>query len=169
MATTVATLVMQLSYWAVLAGVAAGAAQTDASGGLGLLALGLALAPFVFVVAGWLSRHPNWPLAVMKAMGLFVAVGATLGLVLVWLPGAAVVATVAAYGAGAAVTLRREEEQPLRPRVLAVVFSAVWVAILLAAGAGPFGFMSGAVLPFAAVTFADEFVQLRAAARTDPT
>lgn len=172
MAATVATLVMQFSYWSLVQGIAVGTSGRSSTGGLGLLSLGLALAPFVFMAAAWVSRHRGAPLAVLKAMGLFVVVGASLGLVLVWLPGGAVPAVCGAFAAGATVTMRRDEDEPLRPRVIAVAAAVVWVAVLtglalVAAPIGAFAVMSGAVLPFAAVAFADEAVALRAIQRED--
>lgn len=161
-AITVATLAMQVSYWGMQIGVSIASAGEEGAGGP--MALALAVAPFVFMIAAAASRHRSLPMATLKGMGLFLVFGSMAGLV------NPMVGMVAGFSAGATVSLRREPEEALKPRVIAAVVATAWVALLFVAAlvvspalAG-FAIMSGAVLPFAAIGIADQTVELRALA-----
>lgn len=152
---TLTTVVMQFSYWSFVASVAASAVE-DAPETGGMLTLALGLAPIVFLVLAFGSRHRSAPMAVLKAMGLFLVVGAPLGLVNV------VVGVAAAYGAGGVVALRREEGlHSLRWRAAAVAAMTVYLAVLILVP--EFQLISGAVLPFTVLGIADHVHETRAA------
>lgn len=150
-----ATVALQFSYWSFVASAAAGAMEDGPDTG-GLLALALGLAPFVFMILAFGSRHPNAPIAVLKAMGLFLVFGAPLGLANV------VVGVAAAYGAGGVAALRREPDvHSLRWRVVAVAAMTVYLVLLLAVP--EFQVISGAVLPFMVIGIADTVHETRQA------
>ncbi len=137
------------SYGLILLAFVAGTGEgTEVLGAT--LGVGLGLIPMVFAVAAFGSgTSPALP-AVLKATGLFA---------LVAIPIAAydlVTGMVAGFGAGGVVALRLQEGRSRRPRVIAVALVALYTFALLrvSAAAAIFG---GAVLPFIAITFADEF------------
>ena len=117
----------------------------------GLLAVGLAVAPFVFVVVGLVSGHPRWPRMVLVALGLLLGIGLSIGLV------SPVLGAAAGFGVGTAVTLRLPEiPNQMRRRLLAVGFAVLYSGVFLFV-ATPAGVLSGAVLPILMVGFADEY------------
>ena len=71
-AITLATLLLVPGYWAIVAAlVSLGAEDRRATPNAGpLIAFGLCLLPFVFIVLAFLSEHPNAPGASAKAMGM---------------------------------------------------------------------------------------------------
>ena len=148
-----ATVALQFSYWSF---VRSATSAMDDESSLGLLALGLGLAPLVFLVVAFGSRHPNAPMAVLKAMGLFLVVGAPLGLLDV------TVGVATAYAAGGVTALRREPEiHSLRWRVIAVVLLAIYLVVIIVVP--ELQRMSGAVLPFMVLGIADSVHETRVA------
>lgn len=145
-----ATPVMMFSYFSY------GAAFVDSTTGeetfdIGFAAVGLTVAPFVFVVLAFGSRNPAAPRHVLAAMGLLLAIGLPVGLIDPLL-GAAT-----GFAAGGAATLNRPRvERVLRWRIAAVAFTAVYLLVLLVV-AGPAGVFSGGVLPLVMIGFADEY------------
>jgi hypothetical protein len=148
---TAATALMFLSYSSIVESLGAGDAD-----GAGLLWLGMAVVPFVFLVLAFGSRHPRAPGATGKAMGLFLLVALPLGLANV------VAGLVAGFGAGAVIALRPDEGvTSYRRRWIAVASATVYVLVLLLLSSqvpvlAPFAVVSGAVLPLAVVGIADE-------------
>src|SRR4051794_19911619 len=68
---TLGTLLLLPAYWALLAGLVAGASDSvderaGAPNTAAALALGLALIPFVFLLLAFMSGHPRAPGAVIK-------------------------------------------------------------------------------------------------------
>jgi hypothetical protein len=125
MAITVGTLLLHVSYWAILvAFVSAAAGQGDPGPAL---AVGAAVAPFVFVALAFLSRHANPGKAVLSGMGLLFVVGFPL----LAFMGDAVTGTIAGYGAGGVAALRPEPGLSWRPRALAVVVAGLLAAVLV--------------------------------------
>lgn len=163
-ALALATVVLQFAYWPTVAAVIA-EEPDDLSG----LWLGLAFTPMVFLVLAFASRHPRAPGATGRAMGLFLLVGLSIGLVNV------VVGLTAGFGAGAVAALRRDPEQHgLRARIIAVVAASIYLLVLTVlstvfGGLGEFALVSGAVLPLAVVGLADEVSEARAAPGTSAT
>ncbi len=149
-----ATAAQQFSYWFVLEGTA-----NAEAGGVGLLALGLALVPFVFMVLAFGSRHPNPPSAILRAMGWFIVVGVPVGLFSTVL-GVAVGASLA----GVVTLAPLGHVDTRRARYLAVLGLAGYLIVLLVVSPG-FAIISGAVLPFAVHGLVDQAIEERAAER----
>lgn len=118
---------------------------------LELAAIGLAIAPFVFIALGFISRNAMAPKRVLQAMGLLLVTGLSIGLVDPLL-GAAT-----GFCLGGALVLNR----PDVPRLMfwrfgAVGFVVLYVSVLLVVVV-PAGVFSGAVLPLLMIGFADEY------------
>jgi hypothetical protein len=151
-----ATVGLQLSYWPVVIFTVT-ASEAGAQGAL--LAFGLALMPFVFVVLAFGSRHPDAPGAVAKAMALFVLVGVPVALLNTAL-GLAV-----GYASGGTVALRPAQPPAPRWRLAAVAAATAYVLLLLLAVPG-LGLVSAALVPFTVLGLADQAAEARAANRT---
>lgn len=155
-AIAVATLLMMFSY------LFYGASFIDEEGeqagiDLEVAFIGLAIAPFVFVALGFLSRNPLAPLRVMQAMGLLLVVGLVIGFVDPLL-GASV-----GFCVGGALVLNRPAIARVGYwRAAAVVFTASYVLLLLVV-APPAGVFTGGLLPLMMIGFADEYAAWSAA------
>jgi ABC-type microcin C transport system permease subunit YejE len=114
--------------------------------------------PLVFAVLAFGSGHPRWPGAVLRAMGLFIVLGLPLA---AW---SVIVGVAAGYAAGAVTAMRPmdEIEDVGKARTIAAAVITLYLAILLAVAPG-FAVVSAAVLPFAAIAFADQVTETRAA------
>lgn len=116
---------------------------------------GMAMVPLAFIALSFISRHKSAPIAVLKAMGLFLGFGLPIGML------DPALGAVAGFGAGAVVALRRDEDQSLGARsvgvAIGVVYTLVMMIILL-----PIGVFTGAFVPFLAVGFADQYSEARA-------
>jgi hypothetical protein len=150
-AITLATLVLVLAFWSMLAGlVAAASDDPDAPNAAAAIAFGLALIPFVFVVLAFMSEHPRAPGAVLRALGLALLVGIPVSA----LAGDAVTGIVAGVGAGGVAALRMEDDQTVRARVLAVIFAVVYTFVLVRV-AGGLVLLPAPIFPFTAIGIAD--------------
>lgn len=119
---------------------------------VGLVAIALALAPFVFLIVAFVSRNPFAPKRVLWAMGLLLALGLTFGLISPIL-GAAV-----GFGVGFVLTLNPLPlDKLIRNRLLAVAFASVYMLVLLLIADPAAGVMTGALLPPLLVGLADEY------------
>jgi hypothetical protein len=162
LAITVATLVLVPGFWALLAGLVAGA--TDRSAGTEAepnaavgLAVGLAVVPFVFVALAFLSEHPRAPGAVLRAMGWALLVG-----ILVYaLAGDAVTWIVAGVGAGGIQALRMDYPENWRARALGVVVASVYTLVLVRT-AGALVLLPAPIFPLTAIGVADHLSERRA-------
>jgi hypothetical protein len=159
---TVATLLLVPTYWSLLAGLVAVAADDDGSSSgapnpAAALAFGLAVVPFVFVVLAFMSGHPRAPGAVLRAMGLSLLVGVTVSA----LAGDAVTGIVAGVGAGGVVALRMDGAHNWRARALAVAAASLYTFVLVRA-VGPLVLLPAPVFPFTAIGFADHMSERRA-------
>ncbi len=142
----------------LLAFVRLGSEEGEALGAS--LGIGLGLVPLVFAVAAFGSSiSPVFP-AVMKATGLWVILAIPIGIFDL------VTGLVAGFGAGGVVAFRLDQAHSRRRRVWAVGLVALYTFVLLrvAPAAALFG---GAVLPFLAIGFADEFSGRRTAVQDD--
>jgi hypothetical protein len=151
----VATIVLVVAFWALLAGLVA-AATDDSSGSeaepnvaLGL-AVGLAVIPFVFVALAFLSGHPRAPGAVLRAMGWSLLVGIPVSA----LAGDAVTGIVAGVGAGGIQALRMDDPQNWRARALAVLVASVYTFVLVRV-AGALALLPAPIFPLTAIGIAD--------------
>ncbi|HEX6418920.1 MAG TPA: hypothetical protein VFZ77_10505 [Acidimicrobiales bacterium] len=159
----VATLVLAVAFWSLMLGLVTLATDdTDAPEGPGVnapaaVAFGLALIPFVFVALAFMSEHPRAPGAVVRAMGLSVLVG----VLVVGFVGDPVTGVVAGVGAGGVVALRRDPDDALRPRVVAVAIASAYT-LALVYGAGGIVLLPAPIFPFTAIGVADHLSERRA-------
>jgi hypothetical protein len=157
-----ATLVLVLAFWALLAGLVAGATD-DSSGGEGEpnaalgLAVGLTVIPFVFVALAFLSEHPRAPGAVLRAMGWALLVGIPASA----LAGDAVTGIVAGVGAGGIQALRMDDPENWRARALAVLVASVYTLVLVRV-AGALVLLPAPIFPLTAIGVADHLSERRA-------
>ena len=152
-----ATVLLLISYALILLPIMAGPDEGAEAFGASL-GVGLALVPLVFMVAAFLSQNERAALSIAKASGLWVLIafpiayyGLVGGLFPVFIAG-----LVAGYGAGGIVAFRLDEKDSRRRRVVAVALAVLYTYAIVAISpvAGLFG---GAVMPFLAIAFADEF------------
>ncbi len=151
-AITLATLLFIPAYWAIVSALVSlgskdGRATPDAGP---LIAFGLCLLPFVFIVLAFLSEHPNAPGAVIKAMGMVILVGIAVSAV----AADAVTGLVAAVGAGGIVALRADPDHGWRARAVAVTLATVYLYVLLRS-ASDVALLMAPVLPFTGIGVAD--------------
>lgn len=158
---TLATLLLLPAYWALLAGLVAGASDSPetragAPDTAAALALGLALIPFVFLLLAFMSGHPRAPGAVIKAMGLALLVGIPVSA----LAGDAVTGIVAAVGAGGIIALRADAAHRWKARALAVAAATIY-AFVLVRSAGPIALLAAPTLPLTGIGVADHLSEWR--------
>jgi len=158
---TLATLLLLPAYWALLAGLVAGAsdsaeARVNAPNVVAAVALGLALIPFVFVLLAFMSGHPRAPGAVLKAMGLALIVGIPVSA----LAGDAVTGIVAAVGSGAIVALRADPAHNWKARAYAVAVATVYTFVLVRS-AGAVALLAAPALPLTGIGVADHMSEWR--------
>ncbi len=128
----------------------------------GLVAISLAIAPFVFIVIAVVSRNARGGKMVLLSMGLLLVLGLAVGLV------SPVLGAAAGFGVGAALSLDLPDiPDQMRRRILAVLLALAYTTVLLFI-ALPAGVLSGAVIPMLTVGFADEYGAWRWARRSDP-
>ncbi len=122
---------------------------------VGLVMIGIVVAPFVFIVLGFVSRYPDAPKRILWAMLLLLLLGLSVGLL------SPVAGAVAGFGVGGALTLYPLDAHGyLRWRIWSVVFSVFYVMVLLVA-IPPAGVFTGGLMPLIMVGFADEYVLWR--------
>lgn len=134
-----------VSVWATLIPLASSVEGQGAGG----VALGIALVPLAYAVAAFGSRRPDWPMAVVKAMGLAILIGWPLAIVIDPLTG-----LIIAFAVGAIVTVRRDDPNSLGRRWIAAGIVAVLIAVLVRV-ALPIAVTLGPALPFTAIPLAD--------------
>lgn len=155
-AITVATILMMVSYFAYAAAFVDPETGERTVEPMPML-VGLAIAPFVFIALGFVSKNPRAPKLVLAAMGLLLIVGLTIGL-LDPLVGAAT-----GFCLGGALVLNRPAiERLMFWRLGAVVFTALYMLVLLVV-VPPAGVFTGGILPLMMVGFADEYAAWSAA------
>jgi hypothetical protein len=145
LAITAATGVVVVSVWATLIPLASSVEGQGAGG----VALGIALVPLAFAIAAFGSRRPDWPLSVVKAMGLAILIGWPLAVILDPLSG-----LIISFAVGAIVTVRRDDPNSLGRRWIAAGIVAVLIALLVRV-ALPIAVTVGPALPFTAIPLAD--------------
>jgi hypothetical protein len=155
-AITLATLVMAPAFWSVLAGVVAvGSDDPRAPAPAPLIAFGLALVPFVFVVLAFLSEHPRAPGAVIRAMVLSLLVGIPISAV----APDAVTGFVAGLGAGGVAALRADPIHSWKARAAAVAVVTLFVFLLVTVS--DVALLLAPALPFTSIGVADQIVERR--------
>lgn len=155
-AITLATLVLAPAFWSVLAGVVAvGSDDPRAPAPAPLIAFGLALVPFVFIVLAFLSEHPRAPSAVVRAMVLSLLVGIPISAV----APDAVTGFVAGLGAGGIAALRADTIHAWRARAAAVAVVTLFVFLLVMIS--DVALLLAPALPFTSIGLADDLVERR--------
>jgi hypothetical protein len=153
-AITLATLVIAPAVWSIIAGiVSVSSDDPNAPAPAPLIAFGLAVVPFAFVVLAFLSEHPRAPGAVLRAMGLSLVVGIAVG---AFAPDA-VTPLVAGLGAGGLAALRADPMHTWRARALGVVVATLLVFLLLRIS--DVGLILAPALPFTSVGVADQVAE----------
>lgn len=145
---------MMFSYFPYAASFAtddAGAVSID----VGLVGIGLVIAPFVFVTVAFMSRHPQAPRRVIYSMALLIPIALGVGLL------SPVLGATAAFGVGAALCLRQPDEPDVMKRRLWVVAFTVAYTLFLLVVITPAGVFAGGLLPLMMVGFADEYTVWR--------
>jgi hypothetical protein len=116
-----------------------------------LVAIALAIAPFVFIVVAFVSRNPRAPMHVLRAMLLLLGIGLAIGLI------DPVLGAATGFCAGGAVTLRRPEvARVITWRIAAIGFISVYLLVLFVVAA-PAAVFTSAVIPLVMIGFADEY------------
>jgi len=155
-AITLATLVVAPAFWSVLAGVVSvGSDDPRAPAPAPLIAFGLALVPFVFIVLAFLSEHPRAPGAVVRAMVLSLVVGIPVSA----LAPDAVTGFVAGLGAGGIAALRADPIHSWKARAAAV--AAVTLFVFLLVMVSDIALLLAPALPFTSIGVADQIVERR--------
>lgn len=164
---TIATLVLVPSFWGLVTGLVSAAATGPAKAGApnagAALALGFALVPFVFIALAFIGGHPHAPGAVLKAMGLAIAVGAPVAA----LAGDAVTGIVAGVGAGGVVALRVDVADNWRARAFAVGVATIY-AFVLVHTLGAVSLFALPVLPLTGIGLADHWSERERGRRWRP-
>ncbi|HEU4356315.1 MAG TPA: hypothetical protein VFT27_12065 [Actinomycetota bacterium] len=148
-----ASLTLAPAYWSLLMGMVAAATDTaePEPSAAPLIAFGLAVVPFVFVVLAFLSEHPRAPGAVVWAMLLTLAIGIPVSA----LAADAVTGLLAGVGAGGIVALRRDTDHTWKARAIAVLMISVW-AFLTVRVTPEVVLVLGPALPFTSIGVADQ-------------
>ena len=155
-AITLATLVVAPAFWSVLAGVVAvGSDDPRAPAPAPLIAFGLALVPFVFIVLAFLSEHPRAPGAVVRAMVLSLLVGIPISA----LAPDAVTGFVAGLGAGGIAALRADPIHSWKARAAAVTVVTLFVFLLVMVS--DVALLLAPALPFTSIGVADQIGERR--------
>ena len=158
-AIALASVLLAVAYWSLLAGLVQLASDDADAGGPqagAAIALGLSLIPFVFVVLAFLSEHPRASTAVLKAMGLALLVGIPVSAV----AADAVTGIVAGAGAGGIAALRADDVHDRRTRVVALLFATAYTFILVRT-IGAAALLPAPVFPFTCLGLADHFAERR--------
>ena len=159
-AITLATLVLAPAFWSVLAGVVAVGSDDPRAPAPGpLIAFGLALVPFVFIVLAFLSEHPRAPGAVVRAMALSLLVGIPISAV----APDAVTGFVAGLGAGGIAALRADPIHTWKARAAAVAVVTLFVFLLVMVS--DVALLLAPALPFTSIGVADHLIERRVARR----
>jgi hypothetical protein len=155
-AITLATLVIAPAVWSIIAGiVSASSNDPEAPSAAPLIAFGLAVIPFAFVVLAFVSEHPRAPGAVLRAMALSLLVGIPVGAA----SPDAVTPLVAGLAAGGLAALRRDPMHRWQGRAVAALAATVFVFLLLRVS--DVGLVIAPALPFTALGVADELADRR--------
>lgn len=117
----------------------------------GLVGIGLVMAPFVFVILGFVSRNAKAPKRVLQSMVLLLGLGFTVGLL------APVLGATAAFAGGATLCLNPPKvDDVYKWRIGASVLTVFYTFVLLVT-VTPAGVFAGGLLPLLMIGFADEY------------
>ena len=150
----IGTMALLVSYSSLLVAIVATQSDTpDAAGPL--FALGFAMVPITFVAVAFVSGRRSAPIAVLKAMGLWLLVALPLGL---FNP---VFGLCAGFGLGGMLTLKELDNTRWKTRLVAVTLGALYAFTMLFVFPAV-GLLSGGLLPFTSLGFADYYSEHRA-------
>lgn len=154
LAIAIGTTVMMFSYFPYAAAFATAEGEPDRIDPA-LAGVGLVIAPFVFVVLGFVSRNPKAPKRVLQSMAWLILLGLAIGLV------SPVLGATAGFAAGATLCLNPPVvPQPYKWRWWATALAVVYTLFLLVV-ATPAGVFTGGLIPLLLVGFADEYAVWR--------
>jgi hypothetical protein len=156
-----ATIVVMISYSSLLVAIVATRSDSPQASGP-VFALGFALVPIAYVALAFVSGRRSAPMAVLKAMGLWLLVAMPLGL---FNP---VFGLSVGYGMGGVLTLKERETDRWQARSIAVLAVATYALIMLFV-IPAIGLLSGGLLPLASLGLADYYTQNRARAAAAPS
>lgn len=158
MAIAFGTIAMMFSYFPYAAAFATPEGEPTQID-VGLLGIGIVLAPFVFVTVAFASQNPLAPRRVLQSMGLLPLLGLSVGLL------SPVLGAAAAFGVGGTLCLNPPNlDGVLKWRFWATGFTVMYLLFLLVV-ITPAGVFAGALLPLLMLGFADEYTSWRAAQR----
>ena len=150
----VSTIVLLVSYSSLLVAIVATQSDTpDAAGPV--FALGFAMVPVTFVTVAFMSGHRRAPIAVLKAMGVWLLVALPFGL---FNP---VFGLCMGFGLGGVLTLKELDKSRWQARVLAVLLGATYALAMLWV-VPAVGLLSGGLVPFTALGLADYYTEHKA-------
>jgi hypothetical protein len=156
-AITLSTLLLVPAFWTLLAGVVSVSSTARGGPAAGpLIAFGLAVIPFVFVLLAFLSEHPKAPGAVVVAMVLMLVVGIPVAA----LSRDVVSGFVAGIGAGGVAALRMDLGHTWQSRALAVAASTAFVFVIVRL-MPEVAVVLTPILPFTAIGVADHLLDRR--------
>lgn len=161
-AITLATILLAPAFWSLLAGVVSVASDDPQAPAPGpLIAFGLAVIPFVFVVLAFASEHPRAPGATVWAMVLSLVIGVPVSAA----APDAVTGFVAGLGAGGIAALRADPMHTWRSRAVAV--AVVTLGVFLLVQVSDVALVLAPALPFTAIGVADHVSEGRARERAE--
>jgi hypothetical protein len=154
----VATIMLAVAMWSMLAGLIVIAAEEDVGGPnpAAAIAFGLALIPFVFIVLAFGSGRPRAPGAVVKAMVVCLLVGIPVSA----LARDGVTGIVAGVGAGGILALREDLAHNWRSRALGVIVATMYTFVLVRL-LGELVLLPAPVFPFTSIGIADHLSERR--------
>jgi hypothetical protein len=149
----VGTLVQAVAFGSLMIAVYASISDTGEAASP-FFALGFVLVPIMCAVVAFVSRHPRAPMATLKGMGVWLAIGLPLSLV------NPVIGLGAGFTAAGAMTLRSDVLSPGRNRAWAVLATALYLGLLLFI-LPQSAILAGAVTPLLAIRAADLLTERR--------
>lgn len=150
LAIAISTVLMMFSYFPYAAAFATPEGETLHID-VGLIGIGLVMAPFVFVALGFISRNPQAPKRVMQAMGLLILLGLAVGML------SPALGAATGFAAGGTLCLRPPVvPRPYKWRWWATMLTTVYTLFLLVF-ITPAGVFTGGLIPLLLIGFADEY------------
>ena len=153
---TLATVLLAPAFWSLLAGIVSVASDDPQAPAPGpLIAFGLAVIPFVYVILAFGSEHPRAPGATVWAMALSLLVGIPVSAA----APDAVTGFVAGLGAGGIAALRADPMHSWKARAFAVALATA--AIFLLVMVSNVALVLAPALPFTVLGIADHVSEHR--------
>ncbi len=159
LAISLGTVVVMISYSSLLAAIVSSREASAATGPV--FALGFSLVPVVYVVVAFVSGRQKAPMAVLRAMGVWLMVALPLSLL------NPVFGLSAGYGIGGVLTLKEGDTDRWQARTVAVLTVAAYAfgILVLVPSLTALGVLSGGFLALPALGLADSYTRNRARTR----